>query len=320
MDLVSGAPVTAALRMLPIRLAEDLAGIEACAPLALMRAFPKILERIGRSWPSLSCGDYIDSLLLPAQGVGPGFSAAAMVDLVFLKELRTFLYPRAVAAQEMRVEDHLVSDFRPATLLQVIERYGPDEAARTIRLALAADASVRASYPGWGELSSHAEVQAHLTTPRSRLPRLGDILVRYGVIGEAERDSALALQKESTAGRVPLGRILLEQGLIQAIDVRKALAAQSHAVLLNLDAIPLSSSAIALVPRSLAIDLGVVPVMTVGPTLVVAMDNPLSLRSSKAIDVLRGTTGHLIRPAWASVASIERKFRDYTVGVQHRAF
>lgn len=300
------------------RLAEDLVGVEHCAPTNLATKFPRIFERINLAWPTPESIAYIDGLMIADRVNRAGFSADVVVELFFLKELQAFLYPRNPGIGKLSVEELLHSPFNVRSLRDLVNRF---EIQNSLDSKIGEATSPRdplykspISPPSWGELASEMQVEhaAEITKPISRI---GDVLMQFNLVSAQDMDRAL-LEQSTTKGpsHEPLGWMLVKAGKVDAIDVRKALAFQANMLLLHLDALIISAQAHSTLSRELAFELGVVPVYRFHNTLVVAMDNPLSYKGNRATEALRKITGLSIKPGWASTPSIERRLKNYNSG------
>ena len=135
-----------------------------------------------------------------------------------------------------------------------------------------------------------------MTTNRDEL--LGQILVDGGALTPAALASALEERRRSRRG---LGAILLRKGLVDEVEVAKALAAQLG---LAYVAPPLSPEPRALekVAPGLARASGVLPLALDGRQLTVAMADPLG---TEVIDELRFRTGCHVEPVVAPPSAVD---------------
>lgn len=130
--------------------------------------------------------------------------------------------------------------------------------------------------------------------------RLGDLLVKSGVISEEQLNDALELQKGS---KKRLGSVLIENNIISESNLIEALQLQ-----LGVDYIDLSTAAIApemaqVLSRNIARKHSVVPVRMVGDELYLAMADPLNFI---AIEEVKAATGKRVVPLISSQAATER--------------
>ena len=115
--------------------------------------------------------------------------------------------------------------------------------------------------------------------------RLGDILVRDGLISKEQLNSALAEQK--TSGH-RLGYVLVKLGIIQELEVTKVLAKQYRMPAVDLSRFEVDPKIIKLIPANVAQKHLVLPLRRVGRMLTVAMTNPTDF---SAIDDLKFKVG-----------------------------
>jgi len=101
--------------------------------------------------------------------------------------------------------------------------------------------------------------------------RLGDILIREGLITREQLGSALAEQKSSGHR---LGYVLVKLGLVQELEVTKVLARQYRMPAVDLTRFEVDPKIIKLVPSDFALKHVVLPLKREGRTLTVAMADP----------------------------------------------
>ncbi len=125
--------------------------------------------------------------------------------------------------------------------------------------------------------------------------RLGEILVEMHLATAEQIDATIAKQKET---HKRLGQLLVEDGIVNELDLSRALAAKFGVVFLDLTETPIERAAAGLISDKLARRYGAVPVKFVDEsTLLVAMVDPQNLL---ALEDLRIMTGYDILPAIAS--------------------
>ncbi len=136
---------------------------------------------------------------------------------------------------------------------------------------------------------------------------LGALLIREGLLTEAQLDAALADQGRS--GK-QLGRILIESGTISETDLVKALAKQVGLEYFELADATIDPSAVALVSESIARRYQAIAVGWDDGKLIVAMADPSNVF---ALDDIRAITGYEVKTVVASptelAATIDRYFR-----------
>ncbi|MDP8959668.1 MAG: Flp pilus assembly complex ATPase component TadA [Actinomycetota bacterium] len=114
---------------------------------------------------------------------------------------------------------------------------------------------------------------------------LGTLLLQDELITSAELDRAIQLQQETDR---PLGRILVDEGLVEEADLVRTLARRIGLEYVNLGEVAIDPSAGALVPEALARRYAALPIAFEDGKLVVAMADPANVL---AIDDIRAVTG-----------------------------
>ena len=104
--------------------------------------------------------------------------------------------------------------------------------------------------------------------------RLGEVLVEYGYISEAQVAQALALQKDNKGKR--LGEVLIEMGAITEAQLLSALGQKLDLEILPLATYPVQQEAVAKVPKALAVRYNLIPAAVQGGHLLVVMNDPLN--------------------------------------------
>ena len=104
--------------------------------------------------------------------------------------------------------------------------------------------------------------------------RLGEYLVKIGIIDVDALNKALEIQKTS---KKKLGQILVDMGAADDVVVAKALAAQLKIPYGRINEVSIPQDIISLVPAELAENHMVIPLKKDGNRLLVAMANPLDL-------------------------------------------
>jgi type IV pilus assembly protein PilB len=142
--------------------------------------------------------------------------------------------------------------------------------------------------------------QLHLLLDWAKMrPKLGDMLIKAGVISEAQLTRALEEQPQMA---LPLGETLIKLGYLSEDQMRQALCLQMNVPYLDLTRVQIDPSLARLINRPYAVRNVVVPVSQVGQTLTVAMNDPSDL---EAAEELAQSTGCIIRVVTSSLRSIQ---------------
>lgn len=114
---------------------------------------------------------------------------------------------------------------------------------------------------------------------------LGERLIAAGLITETQLDLALREQRRKS---LPLGKVLVELGLVPAERISDFLAQAAQSRRIHFSQLKLERAVVDLVPRDLARRFRAIPVSQVNGTLTVAMADPSNVL---AIDALSQVTG-----------------------------
>jgi type IV pilus assembly protein PilB len=147
-----------------------------------------------------------------------------------------------------------------------------------------------------------------MSTAAASTERLGDLLVREGLITSEQLQQALEHQR-STGMR--LGYTLVKLGLIQEIEITKMLARQYRVPAVDLSRFEVDEKIIKLIPADVAVKHTVMPLKREARTLTVAMADPTNVT---VIDDLKFITRFDIFPVIAGEYTlrtvIERRYEQ----------
>jgi type IV pilus assembly protein PilB len=138
--------------------------------------------------------------------------------------------------------------------------------------------------------------------------RLGELLVRAGVISESQLNDAVEVNR---ATGTPMGKVLVDLGYATQAAVLSVMARQIGIEYIDFSERKVEPSAIAAVPRELAVRYSLMPVEIRDDVLVVAMADPQNVL---ALDDLRIITGFDIVPAISTrddiAAAIQELYKE----------
>lgn len=104
--------------------------------------------------------------------------------------------------------------------------------------------------------------------------RIGDVLIQYGYITEAQLSEALTYQKAHPEMR--LGAIILEKGLVTERQLLQALSERMEIPLLDLTETRIDPAAVERLPRQIAMKYTIIAIAQDAHRLTVVMDDPLN--------------------------------------------
>ncbi len=129
--------------------------------------------------------------------------------------------------------------------------------------------------------------------------RLGDLLVESMLISQDQLSTALVLQQQTNK---KLGRILVEEGYVDDMQIVKVLELQLGIAHVELDTYTIEGSVPFLINERLARKHMLIPIRMDKNKLIVAMSDPLNIF---AIDDVRVATGYEVEPVIAGYKEIE---------------
>lgn len=140
--------------------------------------------------------------------------------------------------------------------------------------------------------------------------RLGEMLVKAGLITEDQLQEALQQQK-ANGGK--LGTNLLRMGYVKEEEVTSLLSEQYGVPAIHLEHFEIDEATIKHIPAEVAQKYMVIPIERTGSTLTVALADPSNVF---ALDDIRFITGYQVEPVVAAEASIHKAIERY-YGTSH---
>ena len=113
--------------------------------------------------------------------------------------------------------------------------------------------------------------------------QLGELLVERGIIGEAQLEKALKLQKEKGG---LIGQILVALGFAKEEEIAQALTVQYGFPYLPLECYEISAEAIKLIPENVAKQYNLIAIDKIADLLTIAMSNPLNYQAVEDIETI----------------------------------
>ncbi len=134
--------------------------------------------------------------------------------------------------------------------------------------------------------------------------RLGDTLVKEGMITETQLHTALQEQKKQDK---KLGEILVSKGLITRQQLSETLAKMYQLPMVDLTKLDIQESLLGVFPYELLNNYGVMPVSLEHNTLTVAIHDPLEI---EALQELRYISGYQMKPVMADEDQIRQSLEE----------
>ena len=118
------------------------------------------------------------------------------------------------------------------------------------------------------------------TEARRRL-RLGEVLVKEGLVTDEQIETALAAQKQSKGKR--LGEVLVDLRIVDEVTIVRTLAKRLDLSFVDLNQIEVAEAALKELPSHVMRDHNVVPVASYQESITVAFGDPLSVDAVNAV-------------------------------------
>ncbi|MDH4349653.1 MAG: type II secretion system protein GspE, partial [Gemmatimonadota bacterium] len=144
-----------------------------------------------------------------------------------------------------------------------------------------------------------------MATAAASTVRLGDLLVREGLITRDQLDQGLIEQKNTG---MRLGYCLVKLGFVQELEITKALARQYKMPAVDLSRFEVDEKIIKLVPTEVAVRHMVLPLKREGRTLTVAVSDPTN---HAVVDDLKFITRYDIFPVIAGEYTLRAAIERY---------
>ncbi|MDP6397474.1 MAG: ATPase, T2SS/T4P/T4SS family [Arenicellales bacterium] len=157
--------------------------------------------------------------------------------------------------------------------------------------------------------SSNNDISNPSTVDVRRRLRLGEVLVKEGIISEAQVESALAAQKQSKGKR--LGEVLVDMRLVNEVTIVKTLAKRLDLPFVDLNQIKISETALKELPARLMREQNILPIACDTESVTVVFGDPLAM---EAIDSVRFSCRKRLVEVVSTPTQIKR-FVDRSVSV-----
>ena len=141
--------------------------------------------------------------------------------------------------------------------------------------------------------------------------RLGAYLLSAGLVDEETLSKALEIQRTQGPPKTKIGKLLIEMGMTDDVNIAKTLASQLNIDFIHLRNLKIPNDVLQSIPASIATSSMIIPISKKGKKLVVAMANPLE---QYVIDDLRFITqldvGIAVSPESEVVSAIDRYYTN----------
>ncbi len=144
--------------------------------------------------------------------------------------------------------------------------------------------------------------------------KLGQMLIKEGLLSEESLKKALDEQKQRGYGKTPLGSFLVEMGLVQERDIVRMLGLQFNLPVMELKNVTIDRSVLSLIPETMARRFLVIPLFKIEQELTVAIADPTDIQ---LLDQLASMSKCRIQPILASPTEIRTALDlQYTADIE----
>ncbi|MBU5636479.1 type IV-A pilus assembly ATPase PilB [Geomonas sp. Red69] len=144
--------------------------------------------------------------------------------------------------------------------------------------------------------------------------RLGELLVTNNLITKEQLKQALVEQK-AAGGQLRLGSILVRDGLINEADLTSFLSKQYGVPTINLADYEVDAAVVKIIPAETAHKYQIVPVNRAGSTLIIAMSDPSNIFAIDDIKFMTGYNVEVVVVAESSIKAAIDRFYDQSASL-----
>jgi type IV pilus assembly protein PilB len=138
--------------------------------------------------------------------------------------------------------------------------------------------------------------------------QLGEVLIERGIINPVQLDKAIATQKEKGG---LIGEILVELGFVKEEDIAQALTAQYGFPYLPLSNYDINPEIASIIPGRVVRQYLLLPIDKIGNNLTLAMSNPLNMQAIEDVELLSGCSVQVFVSTSSDIKkTIEKYYKD----------
>ena len=115
--------------------------------------------------------------------------------------------------------------------------------------------------------------------------QLGELLLEKGLINQVQLEKALKVQKDKGG---LIGQIFVMLGYVKEEEIAQVLTVQYGFPYLPLESYEISADMIKLIPENVAKQYNLIAIDRIGNLLTISMSNPLNIQAAEDIEMLSG--------------------------------
>ncbi|MDP3729901.1 MAG: hypothetical protein Q8R14_00030 [Candidatus Omnitrophota bacterium] len=135
--------------------------------------------------------------------------------------------------------------------------------------------------------------------------QLGELLLEKGIINQVQLDKALKIQKEKGG---LIGQIFVMLGYVKEEEIAQALTVQYGFPYLPLESYEISADMIKLIPENVAKQYNLIAIDKIGNLLTISMSNPLNMQAAEDIEMLSGCKVQVFISTMTDITNAIKKY------------
>jgi type IV pilus assembly protein PilB len=139
--------------------------------------------------------------------------------------------------------------------------------------------------------------------------QLGELLIEKGLINQVQLDKALKIQKEKGG---LIGQIFVMLGYVKEEEIAQVLTVQYGFPYLPLESYEISPDMIKLIPENVAKQYNLIAIDKIGTLLTISMSNPLNIQAAEDIEMLSGCKVQVFISTMTDITNAIKKYYGKT--------
>ncbi len=135
--------------------------------------------------------------------------------------------------------------------------------------------------------------------------QLGDLLLEKGIINQVQLEKALKIQKEKGG---LIGQIFVMLGYVKEEEIAQVLTVQYGFPYLPLESYEISADMIKLIPENVAKQYNLIAIDKIGNLLTISMSNPLNIQAAEDIEMLSGCKVQVFISTMTDISNAIKKY------------
>ena len=135
--------------------------------------------------------------------------------------------------------------------------------------------------------------------------QLGELLLEKGLINQVQLEKALKVQKDKGG---LIGQIFVMLGYVKEEEIAQVLTVQYGFPYLPLESYEISADMIKLIPENVAKQYNLIAIDRIGNLLTISMSNPLNIQAAEDIEMLSGCKVQVFISTMTDITNAIKKY------------